>query len=65
MKKLIIEKLNNENWITVEDAANLLYVKPKTLKERCRKGEYNYRVVQENKKFQLLIQYKNQMNNLI
>ena len=55
MKKLVIEKLNNQNWITVEDAANLLYVKPKTLKERCRKGEYNYRVVQENKKFIYMI----------
>ena len=58
MNKLISCNLKNDTWLTTDQACKLLDVTPKTLKERCRKGLYTHRIIQDGKKYLYLIQAK-------
>lgn len=52
-------KNNNGNipiWLSVSKASELLEIKEKTLKELCRTGKYNYKVVQNGRKYNYFIQ---------
>ncbi|MBR6126778.1 DDE-type integrase/transposase/recombinase [bacterium] len=50
MNKSNIENLNDE-WLTMDEACKLLRIKPKTLKDRCRKGEIEHRIFRNNREF--------------
>lgn len=43
--------INASRWISEDDACKLLNIRPKTLKDRCRCGQYNYKVVQDGRRF--------------
>lgn len=51
------EKLNIPAWITLEEMCQLLNLKEKTIKDKCRQGEYNYKVVQNNRKAYYYIKF--------
>lgn len=46
-----ITDTSNNNWFSLEDAEELLHLKGKTIKEKCRSGEFNYKVEKEGKKY--------------
>lgn len=51
------EKLNIPAWISIEEASKLLNVKVKTVKNRCYKGDFNYKIEIKNNVRQLFIRY--------
>ncbi|UKI41407.1 MAG: hypothetical protein L6V95_15550 [Candidatus Melainabacteria bacterium] len=57
MLKTTQEKLNIPAWISIEEASKLLNVKVKTVKNRCYKGDFNYKIEIKNNVRQLFIRY--------
>lgn len=51
------EKLNIPAWISIEEASKLLNVKVKTVKNRCYKGDFNYKIEVKNKVKQIFVRY--------
>ena len=50
-----VETILNNKWVSEEDACDLLSISIKTLRNRCRNGELNHRVVKESKKLKYYI----------
>ena len=50
-----MNELNHEHskieWFTMDEACRLLKIKPKTLKDRCRNGKLNYKIIQDGREF--------------
>ena len=49
------EKLNIPAWVTVNDVCNLLNVTEKTVKNRCYKGKFNYKIEHINGRKKIFI----------
>ena len=50
-------KSNIPTWISVQEACNLLNVKEKTIKNRCYKGDFIYKIEAKNNIKQIFIRY--------
>lgn len=57
MLKTTQEKLNIPAWISIEEASKLLNVKIKTVKNRCYKGDFTYKIENKNNTKQIFIRY--------
>lgn len=57
MLKTTQEKLNIPAWISVKEACQLLNLKEKTVKDKCRNAEFVYKVVQNNRKYNYYIKF--------
>ena len=53
---------NNQKWVSEEECCNLLSIKIKTLRDRCRKGEFIYKLIKDGKKTNYYIN-ANSINN--
>ncbi|MCD7780069.1 MAG: hypothetical protein LUH05_05295, partial [Candidatus Gastranaerophilales bacterium] len=51
------EKSNIPVWISVEETCKLLNLKVKTVKDKCRNGEFVYKTVQNNRKVNYFIKF--------
>lgn len=50
-------KSNIPTWISVQEACNLLNVKEKTIKNRCYKGDFIYKIEAKDNIKQIFIRY--------
>ena len=50
-------KSNIPTWISVQEACNLLNVKEKTIKNRCYKGDFIYKIEVKDNIKQIFIRY--------
>ena len=50
--------LNNPIWLTLKDTCQLLNLAEKTIKNKCRSGEFIYKVTQVKKKFYYYIKLR-------
>lgn len=41
---------NSKEWLSEDEACNILLIKPKTLKDRCRCGEYIHKIIKVGKR---------------
>lgn len=57
MLKTTQENSNIPAWISIEEAAKLLNVKIKTVKNRCYKGDFTYKIENKNNVKQIFIRY--------
>lgn len=55
MVKSTQEKLNIPAWISIDKASKILNIKEKTIKNRCYKGEFIYKIEIKNNKKQIFI----------
>lgn len=55
MKNTIEEKLNISEWISVEDASNLLNLSERTIKDYCRSGKLGFKIEKSGNNFKYLI----------
>ena len=53
---------NSQKWVSEEECCNLLSIKIKTLRDRCRKGEFIYKLIKDGKKTNYYIN-ANSINN--
>ena len=42
--------IHTPNWLPLEEVCNLLNLSEKTVKNKCRNSEFNYKVEKKNKK---------------
>ena len=51
------EKLNTPAWISIDKVSQMLNIKEKTIKNRCYKGEFIYRIESKNNTKQIFIHH--------
>lgn len=51
------EKLNIPAWISIRQACELLNLKEKTIKDKCRKSEFIYKVIQNKRKLNYYVKF--------
>lgn len=55
MKNTIEEKLNISEWISVEEASNLLNLSERTIKDYCRSGKLGFKIEKSGNNFKYLV----------
>lgn len=60
-----LEKLNNNEWIDLDSACEILNLSVKTIKEHCRDGKLNYKVIVNKKYRNYFILSKSILDNFV
>lgn len=65
MDNSTLEKLNNNEWIDLDSACKILNLSVKTVKEHCRDGKLNYKVIINKKYRNYFISSKSILDNFV
>lgn len=65
MDNSTLEKLNNNEWIDLDSACEILNLSVKTIKEHCRDGKLNYKVIVNKKYRNYFILSKSILDNFV
>lgn len=65
MDNSTLEKLNNNEWIDIDSACEILNLSVKTIKEHCRDGKLNYKVIVNKKYRNYFILSKSILDNFV
>lgn len=65
MDNSTLEKLNNNEWIDLDSACKILNLSVKTIKEHCRDGKLNYKVIVNKKYRNYFISSKSILDNFV